>query len=502
MKKVKSLSSKNLNTAKKNSLFISSAVISIILLSIFFFKELSFFDDTYNNVNGFQISHDPAIVQSDCVALSRNLSYQMSELDDKHLYYYASDLLESYKEHQSIENVFGFDLAEASYYNNSFELKTAYPETYDLIRTDQIEGQWFSGHESSGEYPEAVVCGMIFNDVSIGDTIEIESRGADPRERITELESPEDVEEFIQADQYDKPRGRMTVKVIGKLLLPYYSIDFRERFSDESAYARYTNSPCIYLLHNDVTVSAMKRSNFDLYPQNSFIYVTYKTGSEEEKETFKNYITSMGYRAYNLEYSNIVHTSSFIKSSSDNSQYYLLNSLIYPVNIGFLALSCIISAIFIIVTIQIYTNYSNYDNEAKNSAVSIIKSVIAVSVISAVIGGLLFLITYSSRYCMKSGFQPIIYFSELMKSTYFLNSIIFLLVYFIILCSFSCIATIIKFKSLKNSIEETKESYTYRQPEYYSEYNERSFEVSDPNEITDNNQLTSDNIRQNENYPQ
>lgn len=116
------------------------------------------------------------------------------------------------KSFSAVSNVYYYTIEQfgAMKYNNTeTDMYFADIETYKRFPYELSEGQWFSSSESSGEYPDAVLCGPNFSNVSIGDTIEI--------------------------NYYAYPE-KHKIHVIGKVAAPYKTMELNGDFTKGLSY--------------------------------------------------------------------------------------------------------------------------------------------------------------------------------------------------------------------------------------------------------------------------
>ena len=178
----------------------------------------------------------------------------------------------------AVSNVYYYTIEQfgAMKYNNTeTDMYFADFETYERFPYELSDGQWFSSSESSGEYPDAVLCGPNFSNVSIGDTIEI--------------------------NYYAYPE-KHKIHVIGKVAAPYKTMELKGDFTKGLSY---TNK--VFLL--------TENKNTELFGETilrnpTSAIVTYKEdASEEQIEECRNF-----YRSFYNDI-NTVSVNSFIPSS-------------------------------------------------------------------------------------------------------------------------------------------------------------------------------------------
>lgn len=460
-------------SARKKKLFKGQAAINIIAMIILIFNFSFLYDNSRINFydsKAADLFFNSDLENCDCIFLSQNISFSAAE-DTYSLELYKSDLLEMYHSNPVVDKVYGFDKANSVYNKSLIELYTAYPETYDLINSELSEGKWFADSEEPVDYPNAVVCGQIFRNVNIGDIITLNSYYYD----TYEFESSEDI------------IGNMKVRVIGKIQYPYYSPDFVSPFGTNDAYAKFSSSASVFLLHDQKTVSALKKASFRADPAYTLVYVNYKTDDEKSISDFRDFINNL-YVSDSAPYDNISPVSKFTKPDYKFSQPYLIGNIFYPFNLGHVFLGCILISGVIIFTIRKKSVNSNVQNNLSLSGIT--ANILMLSTIPIIINSLLYIISHLSKLAYDN-IIDIKYIAEYFSSEYTIFIGISVFIFWVMVNLLSMIVPVIKLNSLKNSNKKTIDSYTYRPPEYYTEYESRDFEqsknTSAPSDSTNSN---------------
>ncbi len=115
------------------------------------------------------------------------------------------------------------DMGAMKYKNTETDMYFAELDTYKRFPYALSSGQWFSSSESSGEYPDAVVCGPNFANVNVGDDIEV--------------------------SYYNK--NKQKIHIIGKVAAPYKTMDLNGDFTKGLSY-----SNKVFFLNEEKTLKA------------------------------------------------------------------------------------------------------------------------------------------------------------------------------------------------------------------------------------------------------
>ncbi len=439
---------------------------SFILIYVLMGIVLSNVSYRYYSALGEQIIHDPQLTDTDCISLSNFIREYVADLNENKVYY--SDLLSIYKESPYVDKVYGFDVSNALCDGNEIQLLTAYPETYDLIRSDLSEGRWFDISSDSGaeDYPAAVVCGAFFSGVHPGDIVSVQSNSH--------------FSDDYSGKPVDSGKNReISVRVIGKIQFPYIAPDFSNRFTEKDAHISDSFYPVIYLLHDQNTVSKLNENQFNLSPLDNYIYVHYTKNDDASREHFRSYVRSLMSAELLLgECNPIQPTSDFISTDNTSAMPFYLEYIFNSVNLALFVLCWIIITSGMLYNISV--NSRNLDN-IKNSNISFPKLIlnnILITAFSAVTAALTFSIRAISLCNHSESPTSSSIISEFLCSEYTISIFCYLLLFWILLNLTAAIVLMIKINKLKKSVQKTKNSFEYRPPEYYENYDERDFEIS------------------------
>ncbi len=171
-----------------------------------------------------------------------------------------SDVYGQIKKLPAVENVYSYMKHNYGYsvYNNSeFQMICSDELTYKLWDYSLSSGSWFWNTKESSEYPNAVLCGTIFENVDIGSNI-----------NITFNNQP------------------YTVHVIGKVAAPYQTINFAGPF-----YSLNTFGNTIFVLRDKKTIDCFGKQ---ILHNPSSAFVTYKSdATNEEIEQCREFYSSL-----------------------------------------------------------------------------------------------------------------------------------------------------------------------------------------------------------------
>ena len=144
------------------------------------------------------------------------------------------------------------------------------------------EGEWFQSKTETNDIPNVVICGAIFDDISINSNITIKLYGNN--QEITE----------------------QTVHVIGKIAYPYLSADYNTISEDVSAQNFLVQANIVIFDDNKQTQDLLDKHT--ILSSLSFSYfVLYKTDcTPSQKEKVRDYMNSTGSYA---EYDKILHNT-------------------------------------------------------------------------------------------------------------------------------------------------------------------------------------------------
>ncbi len=470
---------KALSFIKSGILFIIiSAVLITIIFCTIFENGNKLFSENYSKrmILGSDLS------QTDCIALSHNmdeckLSIIQEELkhNEQNIKnnkkpepsFFDNDLLETYKNSSVMDKVYGFDVCEAMYNENSVVLYTAYPETYELIRSGYQEETWFSNTDPDDKYPAAVLCGADFENVRIGDIISL--KGYDSR-FVTENN-----EKTVFQTRY---LDSISIRVAGKIGFPYLSPDFSYRFIDSPFDIHYNKKAVIYLKHDEKTVSALRSAGLSVNPGNTFIYAGYRTDNVYRIEAFRKNVNEMEVSSdYDHRYPTIEESGNYIKKATEGFLPFFFDNMTNRDNI-----SGTIAALILVFSTLTYISLRNRnigedDFYLKTSITSVIKYLIIMILIPALISGIIMTVHYIIQFShnIDHGFSYII---GSLGSQYFISLLLFHLMVCIILIIVTLIPPLILFYYAKHTVKVTEkppandalEIFTgYENDDYYTE---------------------------------
>ncbi len=438
-------------------LIILCVIICSVLQSLLLYRCREKFDDLYMN----RIVFSEKLQNTKCVSLSPNMQYYGNSFHRDEFYTY--DFIELYKEHESTDKVYGFDICGGVYNDSAVNINIGYSETYDLIDTELQSGTWFSRANDRDKYPAAVVSGVLFKNVNIGDVIKIQKPYKPPED-----EDP---------DSDTAKSGSFEVKVVGKVGFPYNNPDFSMRFENDDPIMLINNLPAVYLLHDKKSVKAMTDAGYTLMPDNTFIYVTYKDDHDGTKYDFQRYVKYFeDYGQERPDFKTIEDTDKFldIKNAVGSSlfNYEIFDNMV--LSFTFFCWTLITFTVFGIISRNLRKKSGEY--RIKASVLSSIKYVLIMTTIPLVISFSLFLNSLCTRYGIE--FSEIIS-SGMLGSELVTKSLLTALTVWLFLSITCLIIPMMRFRSLKKSIELSAQSYDTKPLGVYTGYEERDFEIAD-----------------------
>lgn len=440
-------------------------IICIILLTNLFLSMMSNCDKVFRDLYAQRIIHDPDLLKTECIALSYNMESRRGEKDYDQSFFYL-DMLPYYKDNKAVDKVYGFDYSMVEYEGIPMEIQTAYPETYDLIRTDLQPCTWFDNCDHNDQYPAAVVSGKLFKDTKPGDIITVQGK-KNIYERI-------DTGEFTKEI---KNTGNITFRVADKVSYPYLVPKFSFRFTDkttlqEPEHAIFDNSPVIFMLYDDKTISALEKADVNLSSNRSFVYISFNTDDTVPISEFNSFVKRHArYGSDTPTIRTIENTSDFLDKDGSTGNSFLLEILFHRTNMSLFTICYLIITITIFYIIWRNLRLKIDEFHLNSSIVSIFKKVIFMTTVSLTASVLLFITYILSRF--ENGIDI-----GLFSTNYFISIGIFMIISWISLNVISMIIPIVKYNGLKTSTVQTEETYTYNPIETYTEYEERDFEVS------------------------
>lgn len=438
-------------------LIILCIIICSVLQCLLMYRCRQKFNDLYMN----RIVFSEKLQATKCVSLSPNTTYYGNSFHRSEFYTY--DFIGLYKEHESTDKVYGFDICNGVYNDSTVNINIGYSETYDLIDTELQYGTWFSRANDRDKYPSAVVSGELFNNVNIGDVIKIQN-----------IKKPA---EDGEGTSDTAKNGSFEVKVVGKVGFPYNNPDFSQRFTNGDPIMRIDNLPAVYLLHDKKSVKAMTDAGYTLTPYNTFIYVTYKDDHDSTRYDFQRFVKYFeDYGRERPDYKTIEDTSKFLdlKYAADSSlfKYEIFDNMV--LSFTFFCWTLITFTVLGIISRNLRKKSGEY--RLKASILSSIKYVLIMTTVPLVISIAVFLYSLCTRYGI--GFDEIIS-SGMLGSEMVTTALLIALIVWAVLSITCLIIPMLRFRSLKKSIDLSAESYNAKPMEVYTGYEEREFEIAD-----------------------
>lgn len=470
-------------------IFIKSSLLKLIIVTVIIgvITFLSFlnFAQVFENTAALQLVYDTPLINTDCIAVSNNINpYLLRDKEVLNVFY--SDLIKIYKESDAVNNVYGFDVSYGYCDYSDIRVYTAYPETYKVISTELQSGSWFDEKDLSDDYPSAVVCGSLFKDKNVGDIIKLKSKDLnffyDPY--IIKLVDKDTIE----------------VRIVGKVSFPYYAPNFRDHFSSSPPYLSSDSNDIVYLLHDDVTVSALKENNFNLSPDDTFVYVDYKTDNQKKLDEFYSYVSHLSVSEKKIP--NIQPVREYMSEREEPIQPYFTSAVLSK-EFGSTIVSVwiiLIIAIFLILSHNsVYGSNRDGKISVKSSLSSIIGAILKVSTAASMLSCITALLYTSGKHFLITDFLTESAISEFLSSSYTFSIVLYYLVIWVLINIVPIFVAIFTFKNYKQPAKLIKNDPDSTVTEYYNEYDDEmiqqdSFEYDgapDYHEMTGETELNS-----------
>ena len=194
-------------------------------------------------------------------------------------YFKNNDIYSDLKKLSAVDNVYYYYTLPLELDLDGFVMSN---DTYKLLFQRPLSsGKNFEDTKQTSKYPNAVVCGPHFDDVSVGDDIP-----------ITAEYTP--VSEFSSVSYYQVSSSQIISKeykvhVIGKISYPYKTLSQLPPYETQLNYGLYNIcDDAIIMLDNDFTLNYFSDISVKSYPGESI--VSYKKGaSAKDMEEFRAY---------------------------------------------------------------------------------------------------------------------------------------------------------------------------------------------------------------------
>ena len=205
-------------------------------------------------------------------------------------YFKDNDIYSDLKKLSAVDNVYYYYGVPANYARNWENRQSSVfamsNDTYKLLFQRPLSsGKNFEDTEQTSKYPNAVVCGPIYDDVSVGDDIPITAEYIP----VSEFSSVS----YYQASSSQIISKEYKVHVIGKISYPYKTLNQLPPYQRQLNYDLFnTNDNAIIMLDNDFTLNYFSDISVKSYPGESI--VSYKKGaSAKDMEEFRAYCDKM-----------------------------------------------------------------------------------------------------------------------------------------------------------------------------------------------------------------
>ena len=230
------------------------------------------------------INHSKYIIDNEYLKNSDYFMVDISSLPpeyDKQLEY-SNNIRESISAFDGVEGIAYTKKSTAVYRSTNINLSMYNESMRKAFQRQLSEGEWFQSQTETDDIPNVVICGAIFDDISINSNITIKLYGNN--HEITE----------------------QTVHVIGKIAYPYLSADYNTISEDVSAQN--------FLVQANIVIFDDNKQTRDLLDKHTILsslsfsyFVLYKTDcTPSQKEKVRDYMDSTGSYA---EYDKILHNT-------------------------------------------------------------------------------------------------------------------------------------------------------------------------------------------------
>lgn len=430
--------------------------------------------------------------QTDCIVVSENITeyircdYSESTPPKKILELYTTDYLKELRNSDVVEHLYGFNTSRG--YVDGGELNTPIllgtPDTYRLMNYEMAEGDCaFDGGE---DMPEVVLSGEEFNGYHVGDTIV--------------LTSSSDMFDYFSAGRYlPKPDEYkpLTVRVAGKVGFPYITQKSQFYVTSETPHIEGDYFSKIFMIYNDKNMEILKDHGFCVLSEDENYYVSYKQDADPAAiESYRNHIRSMFFAntsnflseanitpTYNLYQGEIIFSAEKAPEISEPSPK-IVRMILPPAPIIFSFLSSLVLILMINLTFNRITSGCGIKGKNSTSLGDAVKTAIFIPLFSAIIPTIA-LFAVSFKYVGHSPTAPTL-ISQLVSilfSPYFLKCFAVIFFMLLIIIVPAIIFSFRKFRSAVNSEQMSKESFIYKEAEYYTaeSYVPNDFEQADYN---------------------
>lgn len=197
--------------------------------------------------------------------------YDATDFNEAYGNFVKSDVYTQIKKLPAVDKVYSYteETLTGTYNNTSFDLIFGDIDTHRVFDYRLSDGCWFWDAEQSSEYPNAVVCGSLFESVPVGSDIDIKYLGSMRR-----------------------------IHVIGKVSAPYHTVEF----TNSLVHGLNTYRNKIFFLNDETSLKTFGET-IKRYPSDAI--VTYKADATDEEikecqDFYKSFFTESEIKEYFL----------------------------------------------------------------------------------------------------------------------------------------------------------------------------------------------------------
>lgn len=218
------------------------------------------------------INHSKYIIDNEYLKNSDYFMLDISSLPPEYHQQleYSNNTRESISAFDGVEGIAYTKKSTAVYRSTNINLSMYNKSMRKAFQKQLSEGEWFQSQTETDDIPNVVICGAIFDDISVNSNITIKLYGNN--QEITE----------------------QTVHVIGKIAYPYLSADYNTISEDVSAQNFLVQANIVIFDDNKQTQDLLDKHT--ILSSLSFSYfVLYKTDcTPSQKEKVRDYMNSTG----------------------------------------------------------------------------------------------------------------------------------------------------------------------------------------------------------------
>lgn len=420
------------------------------------------------------------IQNTDAVTLGANLSslstvISGSSFDNKMREGLNQDEIKWLYDQDIVDKVYGFEscLVDLDDGYGIFWMQIGTPETFDMLGYEVMGSGLNTDPDHAPDLPEAMLSGAAFAKYKPGDI-------------VTLCTNSGLVDNYLGSEYLPRPVSEpLRVKVAGKVAFPYQSTTEGFYLSNGYPYFSTSTDNRIFMVYNKSNLEKLSKNGFVVSNQYGTHYITYKPGtSEREIEDFRNYVNSL-YRFNNYDYTSPDNikpaTADFLLKPKEPAPAFI-RTVMAPAPLLFAAICSLLLLIALSLNIKTSSGSNVPIKGCMVTAHDVVRAAVLMTVLSFIIP--YFVLIARCLATLKSclgeyGFREA--FAEMLTSPHLIKMSFAFLVMMLIVLIPSVVFSIRKMKDSGRSEEMSKESYVYREPEYYTpdSYSANDFERAD-----------------------